>query len=142
MTPYFSVSNCNFICKARMTELDNELKKFTNTTEDHRRSVRKVMSRRVRALYPFREDTLRKLRDNISRVNEILQQAAGSVLMYVIFFLIRLLFTSFVETHYPFDILWERGALLFDSTSFQCPQTQLRANGRTTVARTTRCTTQ
>lgn len=41
------------------------------------------MSRTVRALYPFHEDTMRKIRENISKVNEILQQAVSSVLMYV-----------------------------------------------------------
>jgi hypothetical protein len=45
--------------------------------------MRRVMSKTVRALYPFQEDTIRKLRENISRVNEILQQAASSILMYV-----------------------------------------------------------
>jgi hypothetical protein len=43
------------------------------------------MSRSVLALYPFQfqEPTIRKLRENISQVNEILQQAASSFIMYV-----------------------------------------------------------
>jgi hypothetical protein len=67
----------------KITELDAELNKFTRFRKEPRRSMRRVMSRTVRALYPFQEDTMRKLRENISRVNEILQQAASSILMYV-----------------------------------------------------------
>jgi hypothetical protein len=65
----------------RILDLDMELKKLSKFRKEGGRSMRRVMSRTVRALYPFQEDTVRKLRENISRTNEILQQAASSVLM-------------------------------------------------------------
>lgn len=40
------------------------------------------MSKTMKALYPFKEETLQKLRSNISRTNEMLQQVASTVLMY------------------------------------------------------------
>lgn len=68
-------------CDDRITELDTELKKLSNVRKVGRRSMRRVMSRTVRASYPFRVETMRKLRENVARSNEILQQAANSILI-------------------------------------------------------------
>lgn len=68
---------------ARIIELDAELGKFTKYRKEPRRSMRRVISGTVRALYPFQEGTMRKIRQDISRLNEILQQAASYILMYV-----------------------------------------------------------
>ena len=68
-------------CRSKITELDTELKKLLKFQKGGRRSMRRVMSRAVRASYPFRADTMRKLRENVSRINEILQQAANSILI-------------------------------------------------------------
>ncbi|KAJ9658151.1 hypothetical protein H2198_003856 [Neophaeococcomyces mojaviensis] len=80
MNPEATVDTSIESCKIRITELDTELKNF-KFKRDGLRSMRNVMSRTVRASYPFQADTIRKLRESISRINEILQQAASSVLI-------------------------------------------------------------
>ncbi|KAL9131147.1 MAG: hypothetical protein Q9217_000848 [Psora testacea] len=68
-------------CRARILDLDVELGKISNIRHDGRRSMRRVMSRTVRAMYPFKAATISSLRDNISRANEALQQVASTVLI-------------------------------------------------------------
>ncbi|RSL89352.1 hypothetical protein BHE90_001645 [Fusarium euwallaceae] len=69
------------ICMERMTELDKELQKLVSSGKDDKRSARKFMSKTMKALYPFKEETLQKLRSNISRTNEMLQLVASTVLI-------------------------------------------------------------
>ena len=68
-------------CRARIQDLDVELGKILQFRQDGRRSLRKVMSRSVRAMYPFKAATINSLRDNISRAIEILQQISSSILI-------------------------------------------------------------
>ncbi|EPS38868.1 hypothetical protein H072_7366 [Dactylellina haptotyla CBS 200.50] len=65
--------------KVRVLELSEELKKFIEP--DKSKSKRKAMSMKVRILYPFQEKSLQKMRGDISKINEILQQATSSVLL-------------------------------------------------------------
>lgn len=68
-------------CRFRILDLDKELSKITTFRQDGRRSMRMVMSRTVRAMYPFKAATISSLRENISRANEALQQVASSTLI-------------------------------------------------------------
>ena len=89
-----SIQNCRVItdpesfivdmietCRVRILDLDAELRKISDFQQDGRRSIRKVMSRSVRAMYPFKAATISSLRENISRANEALQQVASTVLI-------------------------------------------------------------
>ncbi|KAI8716908.1 NACHT domain-containing protein [Fusarium sp. LHS14.1] len=69
------------VCMERIRELDKELQKLMSSGMDEKRSARKFMSKTMKALYPFKEETLQKLRSNISRTNEMLQQVASTVLI-------------------------------------------------------------
>ncbi|KAI8664541.1 NACHT domain-containing protein [Fusarium keratoplasticum] len=62
-------------------QLDKELQKLVGSGKDDKRSTRKFMPKTMKALYPFKEETLQKLRSNISRTNEMLQQVASTVLI-------------------------------------------------------------
>jgi hypothetical protein len=66
----------------RTTGLERGLQKLMSSGKDDKRSARKFMSKTMKELYPFKEETLQKLRSNISRTNEMLQQVASTVLMY------------------------------------------------------------
>ncbi|EXJ72628.1 uncharacterized protein A1O5_03774 [Cladophialophora psammophila CBS 110553] len=68
-------------CSGRIAELDTELRTLLKYRKDERRSIRKTMSRTIRVLYPFTADTVRRLRERISKLNEILQQAGTSILI-------------------------------------------------------------
>ena len=68
-------------CRVRILDLDKELSKISTFRQDGRRSMRMVMSRTVRAMYPFKAATISSLRENISRANEALQQVASSTLI-------------------------------------------------------------
>lgn len=68
-------------CRVRILDLDKELNKISTFRQDGRRSMRMVMSRTVRAMYPFKAATISALRENISRANEALQQVASTILI-------------------------------------------------------------
>ena len=68
-------------CRIRILDLDAELRKLTEYQQDGRRTIRKVMSRSVRAMYPFKEATINSLRANVSRANDALQQVANTILI-------------------------------------------------------------
>lgn len=68
-------------CRVRILDLDKELSKISTFRHDGRRSMRMVMSRTVRAMYPFKATTISSLRENISRANEALQQVASTTLI-------------------------------------------------------------
>ncbi|KAK6516458.1 hypothetical protein TWF506_006364 [Arthrobotrys conoides] len=74
-----SVAHIFSACRERVTSLSKELEKFVEPSKG--RSERKNISIKRRILYPFQESSLQKLRDDISRINEILQQATSSVLI-------------------------------------------------------------
>ena len=89
-----SIQNCRVItdpesfvvdlieaCRVKILDLDVELRKISNFPQDGRRSMRRVLSRSVRAMYPFKVATINSLRENIFRANETLQQVASTVLI-------------------------------------------------------------
>lgn len=89
-----SIQNCGLVtdpesfvgeligaCSARVLDLEKELSKISTFRQDGRRSMRMVMSRTVRAMYPFKATTISSLRENISRANEALQQVASTILI-------------------------------------------------------------
>ena len=89
-----SIQNCRVItdpesfvvdlieaCRVRILDLEVEMRKISDFRQDGRRSMRRVMSRSVRAMYPFKAATISSLREKISRANEALQQVANTILI-------------------------------------------------------------
>ncbi|KAF3101009.1 hypothetical protein TWF102_004610 [Orbilia oligospora] len=74
-----SVAHIFSACRERVASLSKELEKYIEPTKAQ--SKRGSISIKARIFYPFQEKGVQKLRDDISRINEILQQATGSVLI-------------------------------------------------------------
>ncbi|KAF3218272.1 hypothetical protein TWF106_007634 [Orbilia oligospora] len=74
-----SVTHIFSACRERVANLSKELEKYIEPTKAQ--SKRGSISIKARIFYPFQEKGVQKLRDDISRINEILQQATGSVLI-------------------------------------------------------------
>ena len=64
------------ICKSMISDLSSRLERILSLRIEGRQSIRKVMSHTKQALYPFRASTIHQLRENVSKINEILQRAA------------------------------------------------------------------
>ena len=68
-------------CRGRLLDLDKELNQISTFQQHGCRSMRTVMSRTVRAMYPFKATTISSLRENISKANEALQQVASTIVI-------------------------------------------------------------
>ncbi|GAB1311782.1 NACHT domain-containing protein [Madurella fahalii] len=68
-------------CKGCIDELASELSSLARVSIKHGYLWARIESKMKRAKYPFKEKTLEKLRGRVSKVNEMLQQAASTVLI-------------------------------------------------------------